>query len=76
MNDKQLAIMKMKLHPSFKLTMMAMISEPDMSRRQLADYMQVDKTQLSGTVKQLKELGLVKVSRLEDSSEVRYEVLV
>lgn len=76
MNSRQLEVMEMKLHPGLKLALISMIQHPELGRKGIAEFMRVDQTQLSSTAKKLKALGLLKVKRVDDSSEVRYEVLV
>lgn len=76
MNARQLEVMKLKLHPALKLAMVAMIEWPDAHRELLAEKMNVDKTQLSSTVKKLVEAGLVTAKRADDSVQMRYTVLI
>lgn len=76
MNDKQIEVMQMRIHPAYKLAMIAMLEKPRANRNELSYFMNVDKTQLSNTTKKLSELGLVKTSRVDDSARVMYEVLI
>lgn len=76
MNEKQLEVMKLKIHPSFKLAMIAMLEWPDANREALSRKMNVDKTQLSTTAKRLVEAGLIDAKRAEDSVSMRYTVKI
>lgn len=76
MNTRQLEVMKLKIHPSLKLAMIAMIEWPEANREALSKNMNIDKTQLSTTAKRLSEAGLIKAERVEDSTHIRYTVNV
>lgn len=68
--------MKIKLRPGYKLTLLAMVERPHYNRRQLADFLNVDKTQLSATTAALVKLNLIRKERIEDTNAVNYIVLV
>lgn len=76
MNNKQLEIMKLSINPTKKLFMLAMIECPNASRKHLAELMNCDPTHISTVAKKLVSDGLIKVERVADTSNVRYEVLV
>lgn len=76
MKNRQLEVMKLRVSPAMKLVMIAMIEKPDASRRVLAEFMNMDKTQLTSTTNKLEALSLIKKVKVEDSTQIRYEVLV
>lgn len=76
MNQKQLEVMKLKIHPSLKLAMIAMLEWPEANRDTLSRNMNIDKTQLSTTAKRLINAGLVDAKRVDDSVSIRYTVKI
>jgi len=75
-NLKQLAVMKLKLSPGKKLALIAMIERPDYNRRELSDFLNMDKAQLTNTAKSLQDMGLIKIDRVNGHINVKYTVLV
>ena len=56
--------------------MLAMIEKPEANRKTLAEFMNCDATHVSTVAKKLVSDGLIKVERKEETSAIRYEVLV
>lgn len=76
MNNKQLEVMSLSIHPTKKLFLLAMLEHPDANRKKLAEFMNCDATHVSTVSKKLVEDGLLSIRRLDESASVRYEVLV
>ena len=76
MNNKQLEVMQCSINPTKKLFLLAMLERPEASRRQLAEFMNCDATHISTVAKKLVNDGLLRVSRVDNSAAIRYEVLV
>ena len=76
MNNKQLEVMKLSINPTKKLFMLAMLEQPNANRKKLAEFMNCDATHVSTVSKKLVEEGLISSKRVDESSAIRYEVLV
>jgi len=70
MNCQQLEVMKLRISPSSKLAMIAMIEKPSANREQLSSFMNIDKTQLTATAKRLEGAGLITQGRDDNGHRV------
>lgn len=76
MNAKQLEVMKLSIHPTKKLFMLAMLERPEANRKRLAEFMNCDATHVSVVAKKLVDDGLVSIERVDDSVAIKYKVLI
>lgn len=76
MNTQQLEIMKLRIRPSLKLTMIAMSEWPEANREELSAKMNMDKTQLSTTTKRLENAELIVKATCLTTGHRQYKVLV
>ena len=76
MNDKQLEIVKLRILPAMKLVLMSIAQWPELSQSRLAERINMDKSQLSQTTTKLVKMKLLAKHPVEESSRIKFEILI